>query len=374
MRRYLATALAAVSAAGMIETAHAQEVVTIGHSAPLTGPQAVNGKDNENGARLAIEDLNKAGVTVAGKKVTFKLDSEDDQADPKAGVQVAQKLVDSGVVAVMGPYNSGVAIPASRVYSGAGVPMLPVASNPTLTKQGFKNIFRIGASDVQLGGTMATFAASTLKAKTAAIVDDRTAYGQGVADEFESVAKAHGIRIVDREYTNSQATDFLGILTNIKSKNPDVIFFGGYAAQGAPMAKQMVERGLRAKLLGGDGICSADMGHVAGAAASIVYCAQGGVSLDKTAAGRDFLKRYKDTYHTDTQVYAVNYYDGVKMLADAMVKAGTTTDKAKLTAQLAKEDYTGVAGTYSFDEYGDLKGAPTTVYVIKNGLPVPYGQ
>ncbi|QCP49575.1 branched-chain amino acid ABC transporter substrate-binding protein [Trinickia violacea] len=374
MRHYLATALAVMSATGMIASAHAQEVVTIGHSAPLTGPQSVNGKDNENGARLAIEDLNKAGMTVAGKKVTFKLDSEDDQADPKVGVQVAQKLVDSGVVAVMGPYNSGVAIPASRVYSGAGVPMLPVASNPTLTKQGFKNIFRIGASDVQLGGTMATFAAGTLKAKTAAIVDDRTAYGQGVADEFASVAKAHGIQIVDREFTNSQATDFHSILTTIKGKNPDVIFFGGYAAQGAPMAKQMIQLGLRAKLLGGDGICSADMGHVAGDAASIVYCAQGGVSLDKTAAGRDFLKRYKDAYHTDTQVYAVNYYDGVKMLADAMVKAGTTTDKAKLTSALANEDYKGVAGTYSFDEYGDLKGAPTTVYVIKNSLPVPYGE
>ncbi|MGV2287753.1 branched-chain amino acid ABC transporter substrate-binding protein [Trinickia sp. YCB016] len=374
MRSYLAIALAVMSATGMIATAQAQEVVTIGHSAPLTGPQSVNGKDNENGARLAIEDLNKAGVTVAGKKVTFKLDSEDDQADPKVGVQVAQKLVDSGVVAVMGPYNSGVAIPASRVYSGAGVPMLPVASNPTLTKQGFKNIFRIGASDVQLGGTMATFAASTLKARTAAIVDDRTAYGQGVADEFASVAKAHGIQVVDREFTNSQATDFHSILTTIKGKNPDVIFFGGYAAQGAPMAKQMVQLGLRAKLLGGDGICSADMGHVAGEAASIVYCAQGGVSLEKTAAGRDFLKRYKDAYHTDTQVYAVNYYDGVKMLADAMVKAGTTTDKAKLTSALASEDYKGVAGTYSFDEYGDLKGAPTTVYVIKNGLPAPYGE
>ena len=370
--RYLATALAVSTSVLFAASAHAQEVVTIGHSAPLTGPQAPNGKDNENGARLAIDDLNKAGITVAGKKVTFKLDSEDDQADPKVGVQVAQKLVDGGVVAVMGPYNSGVAIPASRVFSAAGVPMLPVASNPTLTKQGFHNIFRIGASDVQLGGTMAQFAAETLKAKTAAIIDDRTAYGQGVADEFLSVAKAHGIQVVDREYTNSQATDFLGILTTIKGKNPDVIFFGGYAAQGAPMAKQMVQRGVRAKLLGGDGICSADMGHVAGDAASIVYCAQGGTALDKTPEGRDFLKRYKETYHTDTQVYAVNYYDGVKMLADAMVKAGTTTDKAKLIAQLAKEDYKGIAGTYSFDQYGDLKGAPTTVYVIRNGLPVPY--
>ncbi|SAK66960.1 extracellular ligand-binding receptor [Caballeronia arationis] len=366
--------LLAVAAASACVQVHAQEVVTIGHSAPLTGPQAVNGKDNENGARMAIDDLNKRGVTVAGKKVTFKLDSEDDQADPKIGVQIAQKLSDSGIVAVVGPYNSGVAIPASRVYNTAGIPMLPVASNPALTKQGFKNIFRIGASDEQLGGTMAEFAVKTLKAKTAAIIDDRTAYGQGVAEEFARVAKAQGLQIVDNQYTNSNATDFLGILTTIKSKNPDVIFFGGYAAQGAPMAKQMRQRGIRAKLLGGDGICSADMGKVAGADASIVYCAQGGTSLDKTPAGSDFLKRYKDTYHTDTQVYAVSYYDGVMLLADAMVKAGTTTDKAKLIAQLAKSDYKGIAGTYSFDPKGDLIGAPTTVYIIKNGLPAPYGQ
>ncbi|BCG03854.1 branched chain amino acid ABC transporter substrate-binding protein (plasmid) [Paraburkholderia sp. PGU19] len=370
----LTITMAVLTAAGFVASANAQTVVTIGHSAPLTGPQAPNGKDNENGARLAIDELNKAGVSVGGQKVTFKLDSEDDQADPKVGVQVAQKMVDGGVVAVMGPYNSGVAIPASKVYNTAGVPMLPVASNPALTKQGFKNIFRIGASDEQLGGTMGQFAAKTLKAKTAAVIDDRTAYGQGVAEQFVKEAKANGIQIIDQQFTNSSATDFLGILTSIKSKNPDVIFFGGYASQGAPMAKQMKGRGLRAKLLGGDGICSADMGKVAGEAASIVYCAQGGVSLDKTPAGREFLQKYKAAYNTDTQVYAVSYYDGVKLLADAMVKAGTTTDKAKITVQLAKTDYKGVAGTYSFDADGDLKGAPTTVYVIKNGLPVPYGQ
>jgi branched-chain amino acid transport system substrate-binding protein len=369
--RFSGTALAVMLAFGAT-LAHGQEVVLIGHSAPLTGPQAPNGKDNENGARLAVDELNSQHVTVAGKPVTFKLVSEDDQADPKVGVQVAQNLVDKGVVAVLGPYNSGVAIPASRVYNSANVPMLPVASNPALTQQGFKTIFRIGASDEQLGGTMGEFAAKTLHAKTAAIIDDRTAYGVGVAEQFQKLATANGIKIVDHEYTNSQATDFLGILTTIKAKNPDVIFFGGYAAQGAPMAKQMLQRGLRAKLLGGDGICSADMGKVAGEAASIVYCAQGGVALEKTPEGQAFLKKYHDTYHTDPQVYGVNYYDGMKLLADAMVKAGTTTDKAKLIDQLKKTHYKGVAGTYSFDERGDLEGAPTTVYMIRNGLPVPY--
>ena len=372
--RNLAVTLTAVLSAGFTISACAQEVVIIGHSGPLSGPQAVTGKDNENGLRLALEEINKTGLIVGGKKVTFKLASEDDQADPRVGVQIAQKLVDSGVVAVLGPYNSGVAIPASRVYHNANVPLLPVASNPALTQQGYKNIFRIGASDSLLGGTMAEFAAKTLKAKTAAIIDDRSAYGQGIAEEFARVAKANGIKIVGQEFTNASAMDFLSILTTIKGKNPDVIFLGGYAAQGAPLARQMVQRGLKAKLLGGDGICSPDMGRVAGDAASIVYCAQGGTSLDKSAEGREFLTKYKKTYNADAQVYAVSYYDGLKLLADAMTKAGTTTDKAKITAQLAKENYKGVAGTYAFDAVGELKGAPTTVYTIKNSQPVPYAQ
>lgn len=370
----LAITLATTLTLGFAASANADVVVNIGHSGPLTGPQATYGKDNENGARLAIDELNKIGVVVAGKKVRFKLISEDDQADPKVGVQVAQKLVDQGIVAVVGPYNSGVSIPASRIFHNAGVPILPVSSNPALTKQGFNNLFRIGVSDEQLGGTMGQFAASTLKAKAAAVIDDRTAYGEGVAEQFIKLAKENGIEIVAHEYTHSAATDFLGILTTIKAKNPDVIFYGGYAAQGAPMAKQMRQRGLRAKLLGGDGICSINMGKVAGTAASIVYCAQGGIALDKTAAGRTFLQQYKAAYHTDTQIYAINYYDGVKMLADAMIKAGTTTDKAKLIAQLAKEHYHGIAGTYSFDKNGNLIGAPTTVYTIKNGVPVAFEE
>lgn len=372
--RNLAVTLTAVLSVGFTVSASAQEVVTIGHSGPLSGPQAVTGKDNENGLRLALEEINKTGLIVGGKRVTLKLVSEDDQADPRVGVQIAQKLVDSGVVAVLGPYNSGVAIPASRVYNNANVPLLPVASNPALTQQGYKNIFRIGASDSLLGGTMAEFAAKTLKAKTAAIIDDRSAYGQGIAEEFAKVAKANGIKIVGQEFTNASAMDFLSILTTIKGKNPDVIFLGGYAAQGAPLARQMVQRGLKAKLLGGDGICSSDMGRVAGDAASIVYCAQGGTSLDKSPEGREFLTKYKATYNADAQVYAVSYYDGLKLLADAMTKAGTTTDKTKIAAQLAKENYKGVAGTYAFDAVGELKGAPTTVYTIKNSHPVPYAQ
>jgi branched-chain amino acid transport system substrate-binding protein len=351
---------------------NAQTIVKVGLLGPLTGPQAVNGKDDESGLKMAIADLNKSGLVVGGQKIQFDLSSQDDQADPRIGVQLAQQLIDNHITAVFGPYNSGVAIPASKVFSQAGIPMLTVASNPSLTTQGFNNILRIGASDSQLGGTMAIFAATTLHAKTAAVVDDRTAYGEGVAEEFTKVAKAKGIKIVDQQYTNSTATDFLGILSAIKGKNPDVIFFGGYASQGAPMAKQMKQRGVRAKLLGGDGICSADMGKVAGDAAASVYCSQGGIALEGTAAGREFVKNYKAAYNTDTQVYAVSFYDGMMLLANAMKKAGTATDQPKILAELHKADYKGIAGVYKFDPTGDLLGAPTSVYQFANGLPVIY--
>ena len=352
--------------------AQADQTVLIGMSGPLTGGQSGTGKDNENGAKLAIRDLNAQHLVIAGSPVTFKLDSEDDQADPKIGVQVAQKIVDAGAVVMLGPNNSGVAIPASRVLNGAGVPMVPVASNPDVTKQGYDSVFRIGASDSQIGGSMADFAKDELKVHTVAVIDDRTAYGQGVANEFKTRAEEIGLKVVAQDYTNSNAVDFKGILTSIKSKNPDAIFYGGYITQAAPLARQIKQLGMSAKLLGGDGYCSSELGKVAGDATNTVYCAQGGPSLTKSAAGRDFIKRYKDAYGIDVLIYAANFYDGAQIIARAMQAAGTTTDKARIRTELAKTDYHGIAGTYTFDAQGNMKNAPTTVYRYKEGTLVPY--
>jgi branched-chain amino acid transport system substrate-binding protein len=352
--------------------AHADQTVLIGMSGPLTGGQSGTGKDNENGARLAIRDINAQHLTIAGSPVTFKLESEDDQADPKIGVQVAQKFVDAGAVVMLGPNNSGVAIPASRVLNGAGVPMVPVASNPDVTRQGYDSVFRIGASDSQIGGSMADFAKDELKVKTVAVIDDRTAYGQGVAGEFKTRAEEIGLKVVAEDYTNSNAVDFKGILTSIKSKNPDAIFYGGYITQAAPLARQIKQLGMSAKLLGGDGYCSSELGKVAGDATSTVYCAQGGPSLTKSPAGRDFVKRYKEAYGIDVLIYAANFYDGVEIIVRAMQAADTTTDKAKIRAGLAKTDYQGIAGRYTFDAKGNMKNAPTTVYHYKDAQLVPY--
>jgi ABC-type branched-subunit amino acid transport system substrate-binding protein len=371
MYMQLNKSIIALSLAAIAGTVSAQEVVVkIGHSGPLSGSQAFAGKDNENGVRLAIEELNAQPITVGGKKVKFELVSEDDQADPKSGVAAAQKMVDAGVKYVLGPYNSGVTIPASRVYNDAGMVEATVASNPKITQAGYKNLFRIAASDTQLGSKMALYAANELKLKQVAVIDDRTAFGQGVAEEFKKQAAKSGMTVVSHEFTTDKASDFNTILTKIKGKNAQAIFFGGYAPQGAPMARQMKQLGLNAKLLGGDTICSPEMGTLGGdAVGENVLCTQGGAILDKAAAGPEFKNKYKKRFNQNPDVYAASFYDGMNLIANA-IKTTNSIDPAKVGPAIAKGSYKGVAGTYAFDAKGDLQQSPVTVFTFKNGQPV----
>ena len=365
-----AMALAGLMAAVTMDAAAQETIVRIGHSGPLSGAQAFSGKDNENGARLAIEELNTKGVTVGGKKLKFELVSEDDQGDPKAGVSVAQKLADGGVKYVVGPYNSGVAIPAARVYSNAGVVVASVASNPKLTQQGYKNLFRVNASDTQLGSKMALYAARELKLKNVAVIDDRTAFGQGLAEEFKKQARASGMTVAGHEYTTDKSVDFTAILTRLKAKKVEAIFFGGYAPQGGPMARQIRQLGLNAKLLGGDTICTAEMGKLGGdAVGANVLCSQGGALLDKAASGPAFKAKFKKRFNADPDVYAASYYDAANMFAQAMQQTNSI-DPAKVGAAIAAGSYAGVAGTYAFDAKGDMKSSPVTIFTFKGGQPV----
>lgn len=366
------TLISLLATMGLACAAQAQEqVIKIGQTGPLSGPNAFAGKDNENGTRLAIEELNAKKLSVAGKTLKFELQSEDDQCDPKAGVAVAQKLVDDGVKYVMGPYCSGVAIPASRVYSEGGALVSTVGTNPKVTEGGYKNLFRIIAGDNQIGSSMATYAAKVLKAKTAAIIDDRTAFGQGVAAEFIKEAKVQGINILGQEYTTDKATDFSAILTNIKAKKPDVVFFGGYAPQAGPMARQMQQLAIKGKMLGGDTLCSPEMGKLGGDAVNdMVFCAQGGSMLDKTNDGPAFKAKFKKRFGLDADAYAASFYDQMMLVAASMQKA-QSIDPSKVSAEMQKGSYKGVAGTYAYDDKGNMKQAPITVYTFKNETPTP---
>ena len=366
--KYAAAAMAVLAATAV----QAQEtVVKIGHSGPLSGAQAFSGKDNENGARLAVEELNAKPVTVAGKKLKFELLSEDDQGDPKAGVAAAQKLIDNGVRFIVGPYNSGVTIPASRAYNDAGALVATVATNPKITQQGYKGLFRVNASDTQLGSKMALYAANVLKFKNVAVIDDRTAFGQGVAEEFKKQARASGMTVAGHEFTTDRAFDFNAILTKLKNKKIEAIFFGGYAPQAAPMARQMKQLGINAKLLGGDTICTAEMGKLGGeSVGENVLCSQGGAVLEKASAGPAFKARFKARFKKDPDVYAAAYYDATMLYAQGMQKSASV-DPQKVGAAISAGTYQGVAGSYAFDARGDMKESPVTIYTFKGGQPVP---
>lgn len=367
--------IAGAIALALAGSAYAEEqVVKIGHTGPLSGSNAFAGKDDENGVRLAVEELNAKKLTIGGKQIKFELQSEDDQCDPKAGVNAAQKLVDSGVKFVLGPYCSGVAIPASRIYNEAGVMMSTVGTNPKVTEGGYKNVFRIVASDSQIGSSMAVYAAKILKVKTVGVIDDRTAFGQGLSQEFIKEAKKSGLKVVGQEYTTDKASDFATILTNMKAKKADVIFFGGYAPQAAPMARQMKQLGITAKLLGGDTLCSPEMGKLGGDAVNdVVLCAQGGAILDKVADGPSFKAKYKKRFNQDADVYAASFYDQTMFIGQAMQKTNSV-DPVKVGAEMYKSSHKGVAGTYSYDEKGNMKQAPVTVFAFKNSVPVALGS
>ena len=359
------------SAALLAVSAQAQTVVKIGHVGPISGAIAHLGKDNENGARLAIEDLNAKGISIGGAKVKFELVAEDDAADPKQGAAAAQKLVDGKVNGVIGHLNSGTSIPASKIYSDAGIPQIsPSATNPKFTRQGYKTTFRVVADDVHLGGTLGRYAVKTMKGKNIAVIDDRTAYGQGVADEFEKAVKAAGGTIVGREFTNDKATDFMPILTTLKGKKPDVVFFGGMDAVAGPMLKQMKSLGVNVKFMGGDGICTGELSKLAGDAMADgqVVCAEaGGVEGTQKKAMDDFGVRYKKRFNDDVKLYAPYVYDAVNLMVDAMVTA-KSSDPAKYLPVLAKTTgYKGVTGTISFDDKGDVKNGALTLYTYKGG-------
>ena len=348
-----------------------EQVVKIGHSGPLSGPNTFAGRDNDNGVRLAVEELNARKISVGGKTLKFEVVSEDDQCDAKTGVAVAQKLVDSGVKYVMGPYCSGVAIPASRVYDGGGTMVSTVGTNPKVTQGGYKNVFRIVASDSQIGGNMAAYAANVMKVKKVGVIDDRTAFGQGVAEEFAKEAQKLGLTIVGREFTNDKATDFMAILTSLKGKQPEAIFYGGYAPQAAPMARQMKQLGVTAKLLGGDTLCSPEMGKLAADAVNdLVFCAYAGMLMDANDTTKAFQAKFNKRFGQNPDVYSPFYYDQVINIGEAMQKSGSI-DPAKVGAYIHQNAHKGVMGEYAYDDKGNRIKAPVVVMTFEGGKAKP---
>jgi branched-chain amino acid transport system substrate-binding protein len=354
----------AAAAAGV---ARADEMVKIGEAAPVTGPASYLGKDTENGARLAVEEVNQAGLVIGGQKVILVFDAQDDAGDPRQATQVAQKLVDDKVVAVVGHMQSGSTIPASKIYNDAGVVQVsPSATNPAYTLQGFKTAYRVVATDAQQGPTLADYAAKTLKVKTVAIVDDSTAYGQGLAVEFEKQAKANGITVLSHDASTDKAVDFRAILTKIKGENPDAIMYGGLDGTGGPFAKQAKQLGISVKVLAGDGLCADDLAKLAGDAADNVICSIAGAPLLKMAEGPAFVERYKKRFGYAPVLNSPFAYDAVGVIVAAMKRA-QSTDSAKILAAMPATDYHGVLGETQFDSRGDLRHGVISLYKYVGG-------
>jgi branched-chain amino acid transport system substrate-binding protein len=341
-------------------------VVRIGAVAPLTGPQAHLGKDNENGTRMAIDDANAKGVMLGGKKVHFELISEDDQADPKTATIVAQKLVDNKVAGVIGHLNSGTTIPAAKIYSDNGIAQIsPSATAVAYTQQGFKTAFRVMANDAQQGRALGEYAVKNLQGKKVAIIDDRTAYGQGLADEFVKAARAAGAEIVAHEYTSDKSVDFTAVLTAVKGKQPDLLFYGGMDAQAGPMARQIKSLALNVKFVMGDGGYTPEFIKLAGEAAEGAYASLPGVPLDKMPGGKAFSERFVAKYQP-IQLYAPYCYDAVNVMIAAMQKADSA-EPAKYMPALAGISHPGITANIQFDARGDLKGGAVTLYQVHQG-------
>lgn len=344
-------------------------IVRIGQAAPLTGGGAHLGKDNENGVRLALDQANAQGLSIGGQKVQFELQSEDDQSDPKVGTTVAQKLIDAKVAGVVGHLNSGTTVPASPLYEQAGIPMITGSStNPQLTEQGFKHIFRIVGRDDQQGPAVAQYLQVEVKPKRVAIIDDATAYGAGLANEVEKTLKAAGVQVLPREQGTNKTTDWKAILTRLKGKQPDAVFYGGMDDTAGPLLKQARELGLNVPFSFGDGGCTNKMVELAGNAVEGMFCSQAGIPVQ--AADPAFLAAYKAAFKDDPLLYGPFTYDAANLLIAAM-KQADSTDPAKYLSALAQIKYDGATGHIEFDAKGDRKEAEMTIFTAKSEKIIP---
>ena len=371
-------ALTAVSLGALLAAAgaHAQDaqVVKIAHAGPTSGGIAHIGKDTENGVRMAIDELNAQGVTIGGKKIKFELVAEDDAGDPKQATAVAQKLCDMKVAGVVGHLQSGTTIPASGIYHNCGIPHITTAAtNPDVTKPGYNTTYRLIANDNALGAALAIYAADALKLKNVAVIDDRTAYGQGLADVFKDTAKKKGMNVVATEFTTDKATDFMAILTNIRGKKPDAIFYGGLDSQSGPMLRQLDQLGLgNVKFFSGDGSCTEKLSELASKSPAVgnVTCATGGIAVEKMAGGQEWKKRYDAKFPGQFQIYSPYSYDATMVLVDAMKRANSVDPKVYV-AQMAKTNYKGVTAQIQFTNKGELTKPAVTLSVYKNGVRTP---
>lgn len=353
----IAVGLLVIPAAGL--AGQSKGTVKIATQSPLSGEQSAVGEGIKLGTQLAIDQL-KGPIEKLGFKV--ELIPFDDQAKPDVGVANARNMItDKQILAVIGHYNSGVAIPSSEVYKEVSLAMVsPANTNPLITDRNLPNVSRVcGRDDVQ-GAVGAEFAKG-LKIKSAYVIHDKTTYGQSVAEFFRDNAKKQGIQIVGFDGTEEKS-NFDPILTPARAKNPDLIYFGGIYSQGAPLFKQAREKGIKARFLGPDGLDSSDLAKIGGkAVVGMNYTTVAGPVAVYPKA-KDFAKAYKDKFGKDPEPFAAQSYDSTAIALKAVETAikgagGNMPSREAVTAAVRKVKHNGLTGNVEFDEKGDPKKA-----------------
>jgi len=339
-----------------------EDTIKIGIAGPMTGDQAKMGMDFKNGVSLAVEEWNNKGG-VLGKKIEVVI--SDDQHDPKQAVSLANKMINNGVAGVIGHFNSSCSIPASDVYNRAGIPMItPGSTNPQLTEKGYRGIFRVCGRDDQQGKAGAEFALKSLRLKTVAILHDKTTYGQGLADEFKkflgdkvNIAYYGGIVQGDK--------DFKMVLIAIKTKNPELIFYGGIYPEAGLLVKQAKELGLNARFMSGDGTIDPKFIEIAGAPAAEGTYLTFSPDPRNISSAKGFIEKYQSQYG-DIGPYSVYAYDAANILLSAIREAKSTEGKAVIDKLHAME-FDVALGKIRFDAKGDVTASPYVVWITKNG-------
>jgi branched-chain amino acid transport system substrate-binding protein len=377
--RHLVTvvaALALVLPVTSVADAQSKGTIKIASQSPLSGGQAALGEGIKLGAQLAVEKF-KGPLEKMGYKVDFV--PFDDQAKPDVGVANAKNIIaDKAIMAVIGHLNSGVAIPSSEVYKEVNVTMIsPANTNPVVTDRGYMSVNRVcGRDDVQ-GVVGSEFAAGTMKVKSAYIVHDKTQYGQSIAEFFKADAEKKGIKVLGFEGTEEKS-NFDPILTPIKAKNPNLIYFGGIYDQGAPFFKQAREKGIKSKFMGPDGMDSSDLTKIAGkAVVGMNYTSAAGPAsaLPKAKAFvEDFKKKFGGK---NPEPYAAEAYDAAHiaiMAIEDQAKGGKTPTREGVAAAVRKMKLSGITGEIAFDSKGDRQKAQYFVLTVVSDDPAKWGD
>ncbi|OGW37593.1 MAG: branched chain amino acid ABC transporter substrate-binding protein [Nitrospirae bacterium GWD2_57_9] len=336
-------------------------VIRIGAAGPMTGDQSKMGIDLRNGVELAVAEWNDKGGLLGEKIVLFP---GDDQADPKQAVSVANKFVNQKVHAVVGHWNSNCSINASTYYHAANIVAIsPASTNPRLTKQGFKNIFRVCGTDDQQGGVAADFILKRLKPKRVAVIHDKTTYGQGLADYFKKSIEGK-VEVVFYDGIQTRDPDYKAILTAIKQKKPEVYFFGGVYPEAGRLVRQAKEVGMRIPMITGDGVYDPTFIGIAGKAAEGTY-----VTFGKDPSGLPTSKSFNEKYtrkYGAPGPYSIYAYDAANIILTAIGQTGST-DGTKVAEFISKNTFHGAFGETSFDKNGDVSKAPYVMWQVRDG-------